>query len=115
MSKQKPQFTQGERIDHFAHKLFGNQRALAKAMAMQPSQVNVYCMNNQAPGYGPLKQLFELGMSIDWLMADENELYLFTMMRQRRGEHAPKRRIVEDMTTLELAEELARRLREEES
>lgn len=113
MSTKKPRFTHGERIDHFAQKVYGNQRGLAEALTMQPSQVNVYCTSSQSPGFVPLKQLFELGMSIDWLMADESELYLFEMMRPRRGERAPKRRIVEEMTTLELAEELARRLREE--
>jgi len=73
------------------------------------------CASSQSPGYAPLKQLFDLGMSIDWLMADESELYLFEMMRPKRGERPPKRRVVEEMTTLELAEELASRLREGES
>jgi hypothetical protein len=53
------------------------------------------------------------GMSIDWLFASDEELYLYAVERPRKGAKRIRRRAVEDMSTSDLADELGRRLREE--
>ncbi len=114
VAKQKPKFQHGERVALFAVRRFDSQKALSLSVGIHPTQMSQYCSNAQSPGFVPIKQLFDAGLSIDWLLADESELYLYSMDRPRKGAKSDRRRVVEDMTTLELVQEVERRLREGE-
>lgn len=85
----KEMFPHGDRLKLYAKERFKTVRALSAATDIAASTFTQYFTGTQAPGYRQLQRLFNVGLSIDWLLADERELHLFQMDRAGTGQYVP--------------------------
>lgn len=64
------------RLERVAEVFFdGNKSELARAINMTPRALNSYLKGDRAPGAGILMKLQDQGVSIDWLLTGDGEIY----------------------------------------
>lgn len=102
-------FPFGPRLRTFTKAAYKTARALAERTGIDAPALSLYFAGERAPGARHLKSLFDAGLSLDWLFAEEGELHLFTM--HRAGSTAPNRPAPAGlMSDAELMAELTRRM-----
>ena len=71
--------TFGERIKHFAKQSYGSQIKFAEVAGITGQQLNDYAQDKRLPSMEVLQKLHSAGLSLEWLLADENEVEKISM------------------------------------
>ncbi|MBS1914609.1 MAG: helix-turn-helix transcriptional regulator [Bacteroidetes bacterium] len=99
----------GERLRTFTREGYKTARALSERTGIDTSALSLYFSGERWPGARHLKSLFDAGISLDWLFADEAELPRFAMYRT--GSTAPNRPAsIGQLSNADLVAELTRRM-----
>ncbi len=87
----------GLKIKDFGMKKFGSLKAFAAAVGKTPPDLSCYLGSNpkSMPGSPLLKKLFDLGLDLNWLFSDDEEI------KKEGGEsYSPSNNLLEELNRL---------------
>jgi transcriptional regulator with XRE-family HTH domain len=83
--------TIGDRISLFAKKCYGSQKNFAEFLHMSPQQITAYVTGTRTAHIYILRQFYNSGMSVDWLLTGQGSMFADNPRGQKLMEELQKK------------------------